>query len=255
MNHVSTHVFDAGEANFTTDVVEASQAVPVLVDFWAEWCEPCRQLGPLLESLALRSGGGFKVAKVDTEKEQRLAAAFQVQSIPFVVAFKDGKPADAFVGVKSEPELIDFLARLGVSLDAAKEEEAEPQEESSYEKALVALRRGDLVAFEALIPDLESLEEDEDDYSQAARILAALDWIQDRIPSGEPAAQELCDARRTWLEGNWEKSLHELLASVSENRDYAEQMARRALVLLMQCHGEDKELLAQVRRRLALLLY
>ncbi len=158
MNETSNHVFEAGEANFTMDVVEASQTVPVLVDFWAAWCEPCKQLTPLLESLAVRASGRFKLAKVDTEKEQRLAQAFQVQSIPFVVAFVAGKPVDAFVGAKSEPELIEFLCKLGVSFDEDPKPDAEPKEASAYEKAIATLRDGDPQGLASLVPELEALE-------------------------------------------------------------------------------------------------
>lgn len=255
MDPAAKHVIEASEANFTTEVVEASQTVPVLVDFWAEWCGPCKQLGPVLESLAERAGGRFKLAKVDTEKEQRLAAAFRVQSIPFVVAFKGGEAVDAFVGARSEPELIEFLAKLGVSLDPAAEEDAEPKEDTPYQKALTALRAGDVPAFESVVPELEALEEDDDDYAGAARLLAALDWIRGLLPTEGEAAGQLLSARQSWLEGHWEKAMRELLNSVSEDRDLADQMARRALVLLMQCHDEDKELLSQVRRQMALLLY
>ena len=255
MNDVSNLVFDVGEANFTTDVVEASQSVPVLVDFWAEWCAPCRELGPVLERLAVRAAGGFRLGKVDTEKEQRLAGAFQVQSIPFVVAFKGGKPADAFVGVKSEPELVEFLTRLGVEFEPAEDESDQAKEKSAFQKSVAALREADLQAFDEALPALEAIEEDEDGFAGAQRILEALDWIQGRIQGDQPAARQLRAAREVWLEGHWGEAMEELLGAVSTDRDHADQMARRALVLLMQCHDEEKDLMAQTRRRLALLLY
>ncbi|MER3546997.1 MAG: hypothetical protein C4338_05070, partial [Rhodanobacteraceae bacterium] len=90
----SPHVFEAGQANFENEVLQGSLTTPVLVDFWATWCGPCRTLGPILEKLAGEYGGAFKLAKIDCDKEQQLAGMFGVRSIPTVVLIRDGQILD-----------------------------------------------------------------------------------------------------------------------------------------------------------------
>ncbi|MBY4898203.1 thioredoxin [Cupriavidus sp. AU9028] len=98
--------------NFENDVVELSRRVPVLVDFWAPWCGPCQTLGPLLEKLEREAGGRWKLAKVNVDENQPLAAHFAVRSIPHVIAFVDGRPVDQFVGVLPESGLRQFIERV-----------------------------------------------------------------------------------------------------------------------------------------------
>lgn len=102
-------MIDATVANFETEVVEASNTVPVLVDLWAPWCGPCRALGPILEKLEVAYAGRFKLVKINTEEEQELAAAFGVRSIPMVMLLKDGQPVDGFVGALPEGQIREFL--------------------------------------------------------------------------------------------------------------------------------------------------
>src|SRR5215470_9906486 len=108
----SGFVFDVTDATFNTDVVARSQAAPVIVDLWAEWCEPCKQLGPVLERLANEAAGDWLLAKVDVDANQQLAAALQVQSIPMVVAVIGGQLVDGFLGALPEPQVRQWINQI-----------------------------------------------------------------------------------------------------------------------------------------------
>src|SRR5579875_3778473 len=108
----SAWVIEATSQNFEREVIERSAEVPVVIDFWAEWCGPCRMLGPVLERLAGEYGGQFVLAKVDTEREPGLAAEFGVRSIPAVFAVRGGRAVDAFVGVQPEAAIRAWIDRL-----------------------------------------------------------------------------------------------------------------------------------------------
>lgn len=108
----SPFVIEVNDASFEQEVLERSKTVPVVVDFWAEWCAPCRMLGPQLEQLAEEHGGRFVLAKADTEQTPQAATQFGVQSIPAVYGLRDGKVIDAFVGVLPEPELKAWLEKI-----------------------------------------------------------------------------------------------------------------------------------------------
>lgn len=107
----ASHVFEAGAANFETDVLQTSLKTPVLVDFWATWCGPCKTLGPILEKLAGEYAGAFRLAKIDCDTEQQLAGMFGVRSIPTVVLIKDGQITDMFSGALPESQVREFLKR------------------------------------------------------------------------------------------------------------------------------------------------
>ena len=113
-NAKASHVIDVTTDRFQQDVLEASLKTPVLVDFWATWCGPCKSLGSILEKLAADYNGAFTLAKVDVDKEQQLAAYFQIRSVPTVMLLKDGQIVDGFPGALPEGELRKFLSQHGV---------------------------------------------------------------------------------------------------------------------------------------------
>ncbi|MFZ9091841.1 MAG: thioredoxin family protein, partial [Planctomycetaceae bacterium] len=112
MNDRRASIMTTTMETFSADVIEQSSERPVVVDFWAEWCQPCRQLMPLLEKLANEMDGAFCLIKVNVDELPEIAGAFGVQSIPFVVAMVDGNPASHFAGLKQEQELRDWLGEF-----------------------------------------------------------------------------------------------------------------------------------------------
>src|SRR6201996_1856061 len=103
---------DATDASFMADVVEASRERPVIVDFWATWCGPCKTLGPALEKAVTAAKGKVKLVKIDVDKNQSIARQLRIQSIPSVYAFKDGQPVDGFVGALPDSQVNAFVQRL-----------------------------------------------------------------------------------------------------------------------------------------------
>ncbi len=137
---INTNIFDATSENFETDVLEASKTTPILIDFWAPWCQPCKQLMPLLEKIVNAAGGKVKLAKVNIDDEKALAQAFQVQSVPTVIAVFQGQPVTGFQGVQPESQiqtLVDQLASMGGDQPA---QEATINIEETLEKAEEALK-------------------------------------------------------------------------------------------------------------------
>jgi putative thioredoxin len=137
-------VIDVTEATFQTEVLERSLNTPVVIDFWAEWCEPCKQLSPVLEKLAVEGNGSWVLAKVDVDANPRLAQMFRVQSIPMVYAVVGGQPLDAFTGVVPETQLrqwIDAVLKAGGA-------EVQAPEDPRLEAADEAMMTGDLDAAE-----------------------------------------------------------------------------------------------------------
>ncbi|MEA2843077.1 MAG: putative thioredoxin [Actinomycetota bacterium] len=112
-------MIDVTDATFERDVVERSFTVPVVVDLWAEWCQPCKTLGPVIEKAVAATGGKVELAKIDVDASPRISATFQVKSIPAVFALKDGRIVDSFVGALPEPSVVSFIKRLAVVESAA----------------------------------------------------------------------------------------------------------------------------------------
>lgn len=246
-------------AAFQQDVVDRSTQTPVLLDFWAPWCEPCKTLGPVLEKLADDYGGGFVLGKVDADVEQDLAQAFGVQGIPFCVLVKDGRPSDGFQGVLGEAEVVEFLTRNGiekVASDVADDDDVVVDPDSAparFERARVAAAAGEVAAVEDA---LAGIPEEDDHYSVGQRIMAGLPWFADGLDAaaGE-AAGKLVAARQEFLARDYDASMALILDSVSADRDFQQGLARRVMLLCFVVVGEEDERLDTFRRRLATLLY
>ena len=103
---------DIDTSNFINKVIEESKKNPVIVDFWATWCNPCKQLTPILEKVVLQMNGKVKLVKVDIDQNQSLAQQMQIQSVPTVLAFFEGKPINGFAGMKSEEEVLNFITEV-----------------------------------------------------------------------------------------------------------------------------------------------
>jgi len=281
-------VFDAALASFEQDVILKSKEVPVLVDFWAEWCGPCKALGPILEKLAAEFNGGFLLAKVDVDKEQQLAGYFQVKSIPTVMLLKDGQIVDGFPGALPENQLREFLKHHEV---VAKEDVPEAPEEIVPEKIDPELEVARLRAAIEAEPDKGELKLDlmlallnAGNYAEADRILDALPAnlaTDDRairakarlafavIVKDAPPAVILeqaiasnpddCRARhylgvRHLIEGNAEAGLEQFLEMLKRNKTFEDGLPRKALIDAFRI-VDDEDLVGQYRRKMASLLF
>jgi putative thioredoxin len=128
-------MIDVTIENFEQEVIAASMSQPVLVDFWAPWCGPCKAIGPILEKLETDYGGAFRLAKINSDEEQQLAGAFGVRSIPTVVLLKEGRPVDGFMGALPEGQVREFLDKHVQALAPEPEDEPVPEEPDAQDPA------------------------------------------------------------------------------------------------------------------------
>ena len=280
-----THVFDVREDNFEAEVLQASLTTPILVDFWATWCGPCKTLGPMLEKLAGEFNGAFRLAKVDVDKSQQLAAMFGIRSIPTVMLVKDGQILDGFQGALPEGQLREFLQRHVQPLDGAANDEFEAAPESPEEAinriqqaiaaeperaelkldlALALMRAGNADAAET---ELSSLPANLATDARAVRLRSQLDLaralkgapslaeLQQRVQAdaGDWAARDLLGVRLL-LEGDAPAGLDQFLVTLEKARDWNDGQAKKRLLAAFTTL-DDAELVGRYRRRMASLLF
>jgi putative thioredoxin len=246
---------DVSEHTFQTAVIERSSAVPVLVDFWAEWCGPCRQLGPVLERAVAARGGKIDLAKVDVDANPFLAQTYRIQGIPAVKAFRDGRVVDEFVGAQPPAAVERFLDSLLPS--EADGLVASGDEQSLREALELAPGRADAAVLLARLL-LARGERDE-----ALRLLSqvpnnfAADGLTARIElerDSGPDALSLSEAFAALDAGDHERAL-ELLLSALPSADGARDRIRRVVVGILDELGVESPLARESRRRLASALY
>jgi putative thioredoxin len=279
-------VFDTNERDFERTVLERSKEVPVVVDFWAPWCGPCRTLGPLLERLVAEQQGKVVLAKVNVDENQRLAAAFSVQSIPLVLGLRDGKIAAEFLGALPESGVRDFLARLLPS-EADKTAEAGEQllaegkmaeAEATFRQALELDPRNDR-AMIGLAAALSERSADKDALELLERVAPGTDLRQeaDRLAAAIRIRQsgsfdekglrariegdgKNLDARFELAQGlaasgRYDEALREYLDIVRRDRSFRDDGARKAMLDVFDLLGSGNEIVDRYRSELAKVLF
>ncbi len=231
---------DVTDATFNTAVVERSRVVPVVVDLWAPWCEPCKTLGPILERVISATNGQVELAKVNVDENPQTSQAFQVQGIPAVFALKDGQLADSFVGAKPEAEVQEFVDRLLPAPEASQVDALlEAGDEASLTQAL-ELEPEHPAAVVALATILANRGETE----PALELLA-------RIPESPETRHVAALARNGQPDqANVVAQLDGLLTQVKGDED-----ARQKFLDLLELLGPDHELTAGYRRQLSSALF
>jgi putative thioredoxin len=275
----SDFIVDVNESDFEYQVLAYSQQAPVIVDFWAEWCAPCRILGPMLEKLAEEAQGSFRLAKVNVDENPNLALRYAVHSIPAVKAFRDAKMIAEFAGVQPEPRLREFISSIaptpndlaiekGFSLLALQQ----PQNAEHIFREVLDNAPGNTLALLGLAKSLLLLGRGSEGHAilvnfpasreyNAAEMLRPLSQALTDLENGKSFASEdpldpaFNNALRLVRRSNVEAAMDGLLDILRENKRYRDGLARRVMVALLELQGESNPLTRQYRSELASALF
>ncbi len=284
---------DGSAASFAKDVIEVSMTVPVIVDFWATWCGPCKTLGPALERLVTQAKGAVRMVKIDVDKNQELAAQLRIQSVPTVYAFKGGRPVDGFTGAVPDSQLKQFIERLlggnapGADIEEALKQAAELltqgdggtavaiyqdilAEDPQHTGALSGLIRAAIVLgdVDGAKQVLDGLPPELARHADIGAARSALEVAVQAAAAGSPAdlrkrlATDPADhqarfdlALAYYASGEREAAVDELLEIVRRDRTWNEDAARKQLVKFFEAFGPVDPLTISARRRLSSLLF
>ena len=286
---MAEHVVDVNEANFEQAVLEGSRKNPVVVDFWAPWCAPCRALGPILERLAVEYAGRFTLAKVNSDESPSLAAHFGVRGIPSVKAVVNGALVDEFTGALPEPMVREFIERVlpspsemlrlkaaetySRSKDAAKAlellEEAAKSDPANddvrFDQARIHLDLGELDAAAAKLASLSGLAQMDErvtalrarlDLARGAAHADDMGALQARVARDPADLEARLQLASVYVAGRRHReALDQLLEIVKRDRGFKDDAGRRTMLEVFSVLGPDDKLTEDYRRRLASALY